>query len=89
MDLCIRGNLFLMGLEKVTKILKYLILFLFIFLLILLLVYRTSSCDVCSFDYEGESINAKQFLDVYALECLITWDMNQGYENWLNISIPD
>ena len=52
-----------------NKILKIIIVILLILLAVLSVYYKYDNCSVCKFEYEGEEINSREFMDIYQGEC--------------------
>lgn len=76
----------LFGLEprdmsKVNLILGVIIAALGILLMILTLSYGFTDCDKLRFEWEGKSLDAGQFMEVYSSKCL-----NKG-QSFLNTSL--
>ena len=52
-----------------NKILKIIIVILLILLAVLSVYYKYDDCSVCKFEYDGKTIDSKEFMDVYSVEC--------------------
>lgn len=55
---------------KITKILKVLILLSLILLFVLVNILKTHDCDLCSFDYNGKTLNTNEITIIYHDMCL-------------------
>lgn len=61
-----------MKLERMNKVMKYLIVAFLLILLVLILVLKTDDCAKCSFKFGGNSLKFKEFMGLYAGECFKT-----------------
>ncbi len=58
-------------LKKINKSLRIIIIILLITLAVLSVYYKFDNCNKCSFDYEGEKLSPRDFMDVYNQECFV------------------
>lgn len=57
-------------LKELNNIFKYVILILLILLAVVSVYYKYDNCSICSFDYQGNKLTAKEFMDIFAEDCL-------------------
>lgn len=57
--------------SKINKILTWLIILALIVFLIFFNIYKTDPCHNCSFEINGNSLNIKQFFDLFSSKCLV------------------
>jgi hypothetical protein len=65
-------------LQKLNKILRYLILIGLIFLVILSLIYKYDSCNKCSFKVNDKKLDTREFMQLYYKKCMVE---NNTYMN--------
>jgi len=70
-------------LYKINFLLKILIVIGLIVLALLSVYYKYDDCSICSFEYEGEELSARDFMIAYSSECLV---VETGFGNF---SIPN
>ena len=58
-------------LHTLNKFLRIVIVILLIVLAVLSVYYKYDDCSVCRFEYENETINAKEFMEIFSEKCLM------------------
>ena len=71
---------------RMDSILGIVILFLLLALLALFLIYGTNPCHKCKFEIEGNSLDIKEFFQVFFNKCLIGRDGSQIKSLDINLS---
>ena len=67
-----------MNLEKLDKLLGFLIIIGLLIFLLLFVRHGTNPCFKCNFDVEGEELNMKEFFQLFSEKCLVEEKGNRG-----------
>jgi len=59
-----------MKIEKLDRLLGYLIAILLITVAVLAVVYKFDSCNKCGFEVDGKKLTGAEFMNQYAQKCL-------------------
>lgn len=79
-----------MEIQQWNKTLKHLIIVLFIILAISTIAFKLNPCDKCKFRLDGDSLNIKEFMDLYQEKCFgITKEMFFKNNQTINITFFD
>lgn len=57
--------------QELNKVLRWVIIILLISVAVISVYYKYDNCSTCKFEYEGEEINAAEFMVIYDAECLV------------------
>ena len=60
-----------MTIQRLNRVMKYMIITLLIFLMVFSVYFKFDSCNKCSFKVNDKKVSTPEFLQIYNTKCLV------------------